>query len=364
MKMHARWITAAIAGCMLAGTGAVAAVAATGQPATMRPAAGPVPAGFRPASVTFVSGSLGWVLGTAPCTHKPCTSIVRTTDGGRHWEGIPAPRLGLASFSGARGLDRLRFADASDGFAFGSQLWVTHDGATRWYRVTQVPGYIADLEASAGVVYAASEKSGHLRIYRSPAGTDAWHRVTGLPVRPDSDGGLGTITLHGAAAWIILGNRLYSSRTGEHWAIDSVRCPRNWGMDSAAASSSTRVTLLCSGDPGLGQTLKRLYASADGGSRFRRVGAVPSGGDGGVLAEPTPRHVFVATASGATWIYGSSNGGKSWHAPLTLDDGGKGWSDFGFTTSAQGVAVEGTPAEGSHLYLSRDGGAHWRRVSF
>ena len=364
MKMRARWMTAAIAGCMLAGTGAVAAVAATGQQAAMRPAAGPVPSGFRPASVTFVSASLGWVLGTAPCTHKPCTSIVRTTDGGRHWEGIPAPRFELATFAGTRGLDRLRFADASDGFAFGSELWVTHNGGTRWYRVTQVPGYIADLEASAGVVYAASEKSGHLTIYRSPADTDAWHRVAGLPVLPDSDGGLGTITLHGTAAWIILGSRLYSSQTGAHWSIDSVRCPRNWGMDSVAAFSSSRVSLLCSGDPGLGQTRKTLYASADGGRHFSRAGSAPPGGDGGLLAEPGPRHVFVATASGATWIYGSSNGGKSWHTPLTLDDGGEGWNDFGFTTASHGVAVEGTPAEGSHLYLTRDAGTRWGRISF
>jgi photosystem II stability/assembly factor-like uncharacterized protein len=364
MKMRARWLTAALAGCMLAGTGAIAVAAAASQPAAMQPAAGPVPAGFKPVSVTFVSASHGWVLGTAPCTHKPCTSVVRTTDGGRHWEGIPAPSFRLASFPGTRGLDRLRFADASDGFAFGSQLWVTHNGGSHWYRVTQVPGYIADLEASAGLVYAASEKSGHLTIYRSPAGTDAWHRVTGLPVLPDSGGGLGTITLHGTAAWIILGNRLYSSRTGAHWSADSVRCPSGWGMDSAAAYSSSRVSLLCSGDPGLGQTLKRVYASTDGGAKFTRAGAAPSGGDGGVLAQPGPRHVFVATASGATWIYASSNGGKSWHMPLTLDDGGKGWSDFGFTTAAQGVAVEGTPAEGSHLYLTRDAGARWSRISF
>src|SRR5580658_1050206 len=144
MKMRARWITAAIAGCMLAGTGAVAAVAATGHQAAVRPAAGPVPSGFRPASVTFVSASLGWVLGSAPCTHKPCTSIVRTTDGGRHWAGIPAPRFELATFAGTRGLDRLRFADASDGFAFGSQLWATHNGGASWHRVTAVPGYITD----------------------------------------------------------------------------------------------------------------------------------------------------------------------------------------------------------------------------
>jgi photosystem II stability/assembly factor-like uncharacterized protein len=368
MKMRAWWMTAAVAGLMLAGSGAVAAVAATSQagtrPTALRPAAGPVPAGFQPDSVTFVSASLGWVLGTAPCSHKPCTSIVRTTDGGRRWVGIPAPKLALASFAGTRGLDRLRFADASDGFAFGSQLWATHNGGASWHRVTQVPGYITDLEASAGIVYAASEKSGHLTIYRSPAGIDGWQRVSGLPAVADVDGGLGTITLHGTAAWIILGNRLHSSQGGASWRTDGVRCPSGWGMDSVAAYSLSRITLLCSGDPGLGQTRKTLYASADGGVHFSRVGSLPTGGDGGLLAEATPQRLFVVSASGASWIYESSNGGRHWRAGLTLDDGGKGWNDFGFTTATQGVAVEGTPAEGSHLYLTRDAGRHWSRVRF
>ena len=71
---------------------ALASTASGAAPAT---ASGPVPRGFEPVSMTFVSGSDGWVLGTAPCTHKPRTSIVRTTDGGRSWAGIPAPRFPL-----------------------------------------------------------------------------------------------------------------------------------------------------------------------------------------------------------------------------------------------------------------------------
>src|SRR5580692_12545384 len=182
MKMRARWLTAALAGCMLAGTGAIAVAAAASQPAAMQPAAGPVPAGFQPDSFTFVSANDGWVLGTAPCTHKPCTSVVRTTNGGRSWVGIPAPLLGLSSFEGQPGLDRIRFADTRDGFAYGSQLWVTHNGGARWARVRQVPGYIGDLEASDGVVYADSIKSDRITVYRSPAGANSWHRVARLPV--------------------------------------------------------------------------------------------------------------------------------------------------------------------------------------
>jgi photosystem II stability/assembly factor-like uncharacterized protein len=359
MTLKRTWIHAVAAGLVLAGSGMAAATAASGEVG-----AGPVPAGFQPISATFVSASDGWVLGTAPCAHKPCTSVLRTTDGGRHWVGIPAPRYALSAFPGNRGLDRIRFADTRDGFAFGSQLWATHNGGSSWHHVSQLPGYVVDLETSAGVVYAASEKANRITIYRSPAGRDAWTRVAALPTVGNSYGGLGTITLHGSAGWIILGNRLYSSRTGAHWTRDSFRCQTGWGMDSAGASSARSITLLCVGDPGLGQSLKKLYASANGGATFRRTGAVPSGGDGGLLAEPTPRHLFVATSSGATWIYVSDNGGRTWRNALTLDDGGKGWSDFGFTTASQGLAIEGTPAMGSVLYLTWNAGRTWHPVRF
>jgi hypothetical protein len=375
MKKNVRLLGAMTAGIALACAGAVAAsasaaaavaVAGGGHAALARsrgPAVGPVPAGFEPDSMTFVSADDGWVLGTAPCAHAPCTSVVRTTNGGRSWVGIPAPLLGLSSFSGGAGLDRIRFADTQDGFAYGSQLWVTHDGGARWARLRQVPGYIGDLEASAGTAYAASLRSDHITIYRSPAGRNDWHRVAGLPA-PVGFAGLGTITLHGRAAWIILGAHVYYSASGARWTRESFRCPSLLGVTSIAAYSARDVTLMCAGNAAAGNTQKVVYASTDGGARFAKVGTPPSGGDDGILAEPTTGHLFVATASGATWLYASSDGGHRWGDSLFLGDGGKGWNDFGFTTAVQGVAVEGTPAVGSNMYMTVNGGANWHKVRF
>src|SRR5262249_60880091 len=39
-------------------------------------------------------------------------------------------------------------------------------------------------------------------------------------------------------------------------------------------------------------------------------------------------------------------------------------SDFGFATALRGAAVEGSPAVGSDLYLTTDGGASWHRACF
>jgi photosystem II stability/assembly factor-like uncharacterized protein len=360
--MAMKLMTGVAAGLALA-AGGVLAAATAGSAAAATPAVGPVPAGFQPVSMTFVSANEGWVLGTAPCSHKPCTSVVRTSDGGRTWVGIPAPKYPLARYSFSRGLNRLRFADSVDGFAYGSQLWVTHNGGSTWGRVSQLPGYIVDLEASAGRVYAASQTSNRVTIYQSPAGRNAWHRVAGLP-RVTDFGGLGTITLHGTAAWIILGDRLYASQTGSSWVRESFKCPANLAISSVGAYDSRHITLLCSGNAALGSTEKVLFASANGGRHFTKVGTPPNGGDGGLLAEPTTSHLFVATSSAATWLYVSTNGGRHWRTSLFLGDGGKGWSDFGFTTPTQGVAIEGRPSSGSKMFLTRNTGQTWHKVKF
>jgi hypothetical protein len=215
------------------------------------------------------------------------------------------------------------------------------------------------------VVYAVSSNLSSVKstVYSSPAGSDSWHKVAGLPVSA-GDGGLGTIALHGTAGWLVLDGRLYATSDGSSWVKEAFRCPAMMAIASVGAYNATHITLLCAGEPALGSTTKVLYASSDGGAHFRKVASVPSGGDGGLLAEPTTHHLFVATASGATWLYVSTDGGRRWHSGLALDDGGLGWYDFGFTTVTRGVAVEGTPSVGSHLWLTRNAGRTWHKVSF
>ncbi len=291
---------------------------------------------------------------------------VRAADHGRWPElvGDPGAEVQAGRRQCLAGLIRLRFADAADGFAYGSQLWVTHNRGSGWHRVRQVPGYIADLETSGGRAYLASQRGGKVTIYSSPAGRDSWHRVSGLP-RLSGSAGLGTITVRGRSAWILLGGRIYATSNGSAWSRESFRCPAGFGIASLTAGRPTKVSVLCSGSPGLGSTAKRVYVSADRGTSFTRAGRPPAGGDGGLLAEPAPRHLFIATSSGATWTYVSTDGGRKWKdGALSLDDGGLGWNDFGFTTASQGVAVEGTPSVGSKLWLTRDSGRHWVRVRF
>ena len=60
----------------------------------------------------------------------------------------------------------------------------------------------------------------------------------------------------------------------------------------------------------------------------------------------------------------SGNGGRTWSQQLRLLNGGLPWSDFGFTTSRQGAAIEGNPAQGRRMYMTWDAGLAWHKINF
>ncbi|MBV9379884.1 MAG: hypothetical protein JO242_04350, partial [Streptosporangiaceae bacterium] len=122
------------------GSGAPAASPApslAGPPAGVSAQVPPVPPNFAPESVTFIGLGTGWVIGQAGtpghCATRYCTSIARTDDAGKSWSGVPAPLAGAPN--GPDGVSGIRFLNASDGWAFGPELWATHDGGTTWTRI-------------------------------------------------------------------------------------------------------------------------------------------------------------------------------------------------------------------------------------
>jgi hypothetical protein len=172
--------------------------------------------------------------------------------------------------------------------------------------------------------------------------------VQGLPAKVS--GTTGKITLHGTAAWIILGSRLYATQTSQSWAREPVSCPPGYAMAAAAAYSTQQVTLLCTGDSGMGSQGKILYSSSDGGASFTLMGKAPTGGDQfDQLAQPAAQHIFIAAFSALTLLDVSGDGGRTWSTALNINDGGLGWSDFCFTTPAQGAAIYGNVKVGGQF---------------
>lgn len=378
-------------------TTAPAPTSTSAPPTTRVPSGGPVPAGFQPQSVTFVSPREGWVLGDAPCPSPPCTSVLRTTDGGQSWVGVPAPPIALASSPAQSiGVSGLRFADPRNGWAFGPALWSTHDGGKSWHAVT-VGGpdsKVVSLATSGGSVYAVvlslgGPSVGTAQLYRSPVGSDSWSPVSGVQT-PTYQGG--SVVVHGDAAWALLGPgpqgmRLWGpsaggggSASGASFAPLASPCPAGGpgaGVADLAASGRADLVAVCAGTGALGHETKAVVTSTDGGHHWSAAGQAPALGDlDAVAAAPGGSVIVVGAASGGSQLYASFDGGRTWQAVVSDgQSGGAPWHDLGFTTGSQGVVVEGSPqrvgggpeTQGtppSKLLVTRDAGRTWQQVSF
>jgi hypothetical protein len=254
-----------------------------------------------------------------------------------------------------------RFADALDGWAFGPQLWATHDGGADWHRVRI--GMVEALAASAGHAVAVVRSGSGVRILRAAAGSDRWSAVASFP----GSGPVGEpwLALSGGSAWLTGQSGLYVSADGVHWTTASGSCGNEAGAGGGSVwlTSATDGIVACAQEAGGGSQAKAVYGSSTAGRSFTLLGPAPRGGDLDAASANRRETVIVAAASGTSELYGSFDGGRTYSSVLELYDGGAGWRDLGFTTDEQGVVVEsfGTPGR---LFMTRDGGHRWRVVRF
>lgn len=121
----------------------------------------------------------------------------------------------------------------------------------------------------------------------------------------------------------------------------------------------------------MGSAQKTVYVSDDLGAHWARAGSPPLGGDPWGISAGTPARILVGAVSGATWLYYSDDGGARWSTAYSAADGGAGFNDLGFTTTADGVVVLGpaytdgnTHGMPGRLLLTSDGGATWQTVTW
>ena len=358
------------------------------------PAGGPVPVGFEPASVTFVSRTFGYVLGTTrSCLSAPCTSLVRTEDGGAHWVGVPAPRTAFSLPQGAQessAVSLVRFADPLDGYAFDPGLWVTHDGARSWHEVN-LSGQVRGLAAAPGRVDLALSAcnanncaTGAMRLMTSPVTREAFTTVAAPTSGTGQFGALNSpLVLSPPAGFAELatastGNfpaaNLYATADNTRWSPfpDPCQLVRNSELTSLAAPDAKSLFTLCVGQAALGSSEKTVILTRNGRSQV--AGQAPFGGDGGQLAAPDSSTLVLASTSAASVLSRSLDGGRTWTATHTYNDEGDGFVDLGFTTSRQGVVIHGRPVSAGEsdnqpnradeLLMTHDAGASWQHVNF
>jgi hypothetical protein len=332
----------------------VATTTSSTIPAVISPAGGPVPPGFAPRSFTAISEFTWWLLGTAPCSRPPCTSIVRTVNGGRSFVGIPAPRTGLAGNALGSGVSQLRFADSHDGSAYGGGLWVTHNGGASWQAMT-LGGRVTDLTIGAGNVYAIvqSPSNGSGQLMVSPVNHDAW-RTLSLPSNQlsglwahQSDLLVGTQGNSLSQMHLLVSHDAGASFTAYHSPSAGLGCefqqlepPVIWAHCATGTESG-------------------VWRSSNGGAKFQ----LAEGSSASGLMLPNSAAFGAASSStavvGGQQLYRTSNGGAS-YAPVGPSDI-QSWSYLGFTDSTHGVAI-GFTGSNWRLYYTTDSGLGYHLV--
>jgi hypothetical protein len=365
-----------------AAASASAASSAASSPATAPasvapPSGGPVPSGFAATSVTFVSPEEGFVLGTAPCAKAPCTSILRTLDRGASWRGLPAPVVPLVdeqAGTAGPGVWGIRFANADDGFVFGTGLWETSDGGEQWASAVSPGGSIESLAVIDGQILAltatctANGGCGQTdTLVRRPLAGGGWQQVARV-TDP------GAIATQARVAAVLDGTRvLVTANGGLSTATHAAPCATE-GVSAPAAVAVTGpdgLALECAGGAAAGSVGKTVYVSDDLGAHWTRAGSPGSGGDPDGLSAGSAPQLVAGAASGGSILYYSGDGGATWSTAFFAGDGGLGFNDLGFTTATDGVVVYGpvlsdNNAEGrpGRLLLTSNGGASWQRVSY
>ena len=349
---------------------------ASGPPAasvpigSTQPPGGPVAAAFRAASVTFVSTREAFVLGTAPCTHRPCTSIARTRDRGVSWRGLPAPTVPL----GEPGVTSpsvwgIRFATPEHGFVFGNGLWVTTDGGERWSAAPYPGGSIMSLEIIDRQVLTVTMRRGTAgnaswALLRRPVAGGAWTQLVTQATA------IGSIATQAQVAAILDGSSvLITGDGGQTLTRHALPCTTSAFPfpTTAAVMAPSGLALLCIGQGYTGHTDKTVYVSFNLGTTWKLAGHPASAGDGGMIAASAPGHLTIATTSAASWLYYSASNGTTWQTAVIYPDGGQGWNDLGFTTTRDGVVIHGHPYYGDmlgQLLLTENGGLTWHAVTF
>jgi hypothetical protein len=340
-----------------------------------RPTGGPVPAGFNPTSFTAVSASDYWVLGNVPCRVGRCSSILRTTDGGRHFVSIPAPPLGRAGTTAT-----LRFADRLDGFAFtpglggaGSRFYASHDGGSSWHRLAL--GNVLAFATGGGNAYLVTARCSldacrRYRLERSPVGRDAW---TGRAPPFALAGSSVDLAAHGSNVWLLgtppsgqngSGSDVLarSSDGGRTFITGRGPCVPGRGGE-LTPSSATVVWAACPG--GL---LAAAWRSTDRGVRFTRVRTPPLA-NSAALAPASSDTVVVAPNGAGSRLFRTTDAGAAWTRPST-PPAGFFWPWIGFTDPSHGAALVQTrydraaKLEVQRLWRTTDGGASWSNVRF
>jgi hypothetical protein len=347
-----------------AGSGANAASAQT----STRPHSSSL-ALFDPLSFSAVSLQKWWVLGSIPCDKvQRCPVILRTTDGGIHFERVAAPNLG--SVGTGPMVSGVRFANGSQGWVFGPGLWSTDNGGATWEE-QGVSGLVVDVEAGDGVAYALvcatrSTSCPTMDLLRSGAPGGSWKKVNlPAPLFVGSE-----LAVQGSHVYITNGvgdqqgeqgsSLLISTDGGRHFVVEQSGCFAGLGGRVQPAISGGGI--LWESCP-TGMMAEARRSNDDGETWHVLAKYLFSNGLSFAAASATTALVWPSPPSGGLAL--TTDGGSTLR---TVFRGPAGsdlfWAGYSDPWRAYLLIATNTFPYAGQLWKSSDGGAIWSQVHF
>ena len=349
------------------------------------PVVPPVPADFRATSITLIGTETGWVIGQAStpgnCATQYCTSVARTDNQGQSWQGVHAPLTGAPD--GSTGVSQIRFLNEQNGWAFGPQLWATHDSGHSWAQVPLGGQRVISLETvgseafavagtctGSGANYATGCTS--YSLYASPATVNAWQPVPGMSSvsLPAGSPGAASLVLTSNTGYFYTpsGTILSGPVSGtQAWTAVSQAAPPcgpgsaqitgqpAGGLRAAAGPDGGNLALACAAAPS-GATSQQvtLYTSATNGTSWQRQGQLTLAGGQAMSLAAGPGGEMLLGWSGGIQV--SHNNGVTWQNTESQVSGG--FDYVGLTTQTLGIAVPAQPQQQA-VWFTQDGGGDW-----
>jgi hypothetical protein len=345
------------------------------------------PGNFRPTSITFAGtgtgGVVGAVIGQAGtrghCATADCTSLAGTSTYGASWYGVAAPVAPGPDRS--TGVSQLRFANLSDGWAYGPALYETSHGGWPWQPEQTSGQSVIDVEAVSGrafAVFGSCSGTGSdyaatctsFSLWTSAAGSTTWTAV-GVPAAyqtmSSASSAAPLLVISGGTTGYLLtpsGEMLSGPVTGGSWQVVGP-APCKPGAASASGVSAQPGAQLAAGPelvlscdtPAAGNGFRAKIFTSANGATWQPRGSVSAGGTPTSLTSAASGQAVLATTAAIEY---SANGGRSWQ-PASFAGGAPsgGFSYVGMTFPKLGVAVPANP-DLREIFTTSDGGKTWQ----
>ena len=350
-------------------------------------------------SVMAPSANVAYALGSPAVTPKPggantypcgaggrslpCTTLLRSANGGRTWSPLKAaPRAMVAAAFTSASIGILAVDDcqpASEAVptaSCGARLERTVNGGTRWTTATSTVAPIVALASEDGELWAVEAQTGTiqhpgwLQVLRSADGGTSWSALATitlsqhLPVMGDIAIQLVFTSRHYGGMVISdqpeqLSEFLTTDDGGLTWAASSPPHPRSLGCGAAVGSlaaapgHSLVVDVVTVGECPV--VPNDVDSTSDGGRSWRRLRTFAFGPELNSMVIPGR----LGWAAGPDGILRTSDGGGTWAQVLPAPEP---VNAVDFVSPTVGFGA-GTASDSSAFLATTDGGRRWHQVA-